>query len=138
MKHGRELPIKAPASRTIGYDSDSVSAKVLRIPANESKDKREHGFYVVYDATKKKGVLKPREMVIGSILVSGKGSEREIQSFRIRMKLDGTIISGMKADGIVTRVKQRPLAADSSEIPPLLAAEKNIFLNDTPLSRLKK
>lgn len=136
MENGIELPIKAPACRTLGYDSDSVPAKALRLKSANSKDGREHAVYIVYDLTEKKDILRPREIVVGSIRVEEKDSVKDIQSYRVRLNLNGHPISAMRADGIVGKVKQQPLSIGSKEAKKLLATEKKFFLEDVDLSQL--
>lgn len=136
MENGVELPIKAPACRTLGYDSDSVAAKALRQKSTKSKDGREHAVYIVYDLNEKTEILRPHEIVVGSIRVEEKDSVKEISSYRVRLNLNGHPISAMRADGIVGKVKQKPLSIDSNEVKKLLAIEKKFFLEDIELSQL--
>lgn len=136
LTHGGDRTIKAPASRTLGYDADTVNAKGLRVKLEKSKDGREHTFYVVYEPTEKKEIFRPREIVLGSILMTEKGALKEISSYRVRLSIDGKPISAMRAEGVIGKVKQRALAGDSKDTADLLAAEMRYFLRETPLSQL--
>lgn len=135
FKNGTEWPIKAPTSRTLGYDLDEVKAKGLSIDDDKSKDGKEHSICIVY-VVDEKGVSRPEGIDIGTMLVKEIGSTQEINGYQIRMSLDGAPISGMHATGLVGQVKQVALKPDSNEIKGVLAAETDLYLKTIMLSQL--
>lgn len=137
LKNGVEHPIKAPASRTLGYDSDEVAAKLLRIKTAASKDKKEHSVSVTY-ASEEKGNLRPKEVVLGVIFVEVVPSGQQIDSFRLRLDLNGKLISVMHSTGIVGQVLQKSLATDSPEANAVYKAESTLHLETHPLDKLTR
>lgn len=135
FKNGADWPIKAPSSRTLGYESDEVPAKGLSIDDDKSKDGKEHSICVVY-AVDEKGVSRPTGIDIGTMLVKEIASGTEIDGYQIRMSLDGTPISAMHATGIVGKVKQVALSPEAKEIKALFAAESALYLKDVDLKQL--
>ena len=135
FKHGGEDSIKTPTSRTLGYDSNEVFAKSLGLDQDKSSDGREHTIFVVYGKDGK-GVLIPKEVVLGSIRVTGDDSEKRLDSYRIRMSLEGTIIRGMHASGIVGEVTQESLLPESPELLSVFKKEKELQLNIIDLKTL--
>jgi len=135
MKKGGEDSIKAPSARTLGYDSNEVFAKSLGLDQDKSKDGREHTIFIVYEKDDK-GALIPKEMVLGSIRVTGDESEKRIDSYRIRTSLEGTIIRGMHASGIVGEVVQESLQPDSPKLLSIFKNEKELHLNTIDLTTL--
>ena len=127
--------IKAPTSRTLGFDSDKVEVKGLYLKSGDSSDGREHSFEVVYDMTDKKVVL-PREIVIARIRITEKNPIKDIDANRLRLSLDGNPIKGMHASGIVGKVKQVALNGDSLEAKEFLAAERKFWLKEVDLAKL--
>ena len=130
MAKGVERPIKAPTAKNLGYDRDEVGAKTLRIKSAVSADKREHSVAIVYDKTIAK------ELVLGTMLVTDTPKGKSIDGYRLRAKLDGTVISAMHSSGIVGEVEQTVLKPDSPEVKALLAAESELYLKKTPLDQL--
>jgi hypothetical protein len=135
LKNGGEDSIKAPSAHTLGYDSNEVFAKSLGLDQDKSKDGYEHTIFIVYEKDAK-GTLTPKEMVLGSIRVTGDESEKRIDSYRIRMTLDGTVIQGMHASGIVGEVVQESLPPDSKELLSVFKKEKELHLNEIDLATL--
>lgn len=135
MANGGNDSEKAPASRTLGFDADTVPTKGLYIDQDDSPDKREHSISVVYDTID--GKLRPKEIVLERMKVLEKDKVQEIASNRIRVDLNGKAIQGMAADGVVGKVRQRPLAADSPEAKKFLADETSFWLKQVDLSKLK-
>lgn len=134
-KNGGEDSIKAPTSRTLGYESDEVFAKSLGLDANKSKDGREHTIFVVIGKNESEEAV-PKEIVLGSILITDVDSKKSVDSFRIRTTLDGTVIQGMHATGIAGHVVQKSLPADSKELKNIFKKESDLALKDIDLSRL--
>jgi hypothetical protein len=137
IKNGDEDPIQGSTARTLGYDSDDVYAKSLGIDENKSKDHREHGIYIVCEKDKS-GSLTPREIVLGSISVKEVDSQREIDSYRVRMSLDGKVIQGLHATGIVGHVIQEALQRDSKTLLSIYKAESSLYLKEIDLAQLTK
>lgn len=135
FKNGTDWPIKLPTSRTLGYGSDEVNAKGLSIDDDKSKDGKEHSICIVYEADEK-GKSQPKGIDIGTMLVKEIGVDKEIDGYQIRMSLDGTPISAMRATGIVGRVKQQALSPDAKEIKSLVALEKELYLKNIELTQL--
>lgn len=137
FKNGGDDSIKAPASRTLGYDSDEVFAKSLGLDADKSKDGREHDIFVIYE---KEGTdtLIPKEIVIGSIRITEVDSKKKIDSYRIRMSLDGTLIQGMHATGAAGHVVQQALPPDSKELLTVFKNESNLNLKELDLAKLTR
>ncbi|MBI2386388.1 MAG: hypothetical protein HYV14_10290 [Elusimicrobia bacterium] len=135
FKNGTDWPIKAPSSRTLGYESDEVPAKGLSIDDDKSKDGKEHSICVVYEVDEK-GVPRPKGIDIGTMLVKETASGSEIDGYQIRMSLDGTPISAMHATGIVGKVRQVALPPEAKEIKALFAAESALYLKDADLKQL--
>lgn len=137
FKNGDEDPVMAPASRTIGYDSDEVNARSLGIDQAKSKDGRDHSIFITYEKDGA-GTSIPKEIVLGSIHVKESDSKKEIDSYRMRMSLDGGLISGMHATGIVGQVVQQALPADSKELLAVFKKECGLYLREIDLSQLTK
>jgi hypothetical protein len=135
MTHGAEDSINAPASRTMGYDSDKVAAKGLYLDQNDSTDGKEHTIAIVYETVE--GKPKPKEIVLGRIKFVEKDKIQEISGNRFRLSLDGAPIRGMGAEGIVGHVKQRPLSPGDSEAKKFLSDEKKFWLKQIDLAKLK-
>lgn len=135
LKNGGEDSIKAPSARTLGYDSNEVFAKSLGLDQDKSKDGREHTIFIIYEKDDK-GTLTPKEIVIGSIRVTGGESDKHVDSYRIRMTLDGTVIQGMHASGIVGEVVQESLSPDSKVLQSVFNKEKELQLNEIDLKTL--
>ncbi|MBI5246604.1 MAG: hypothetical protein HY923_05440 [Elusimicrobia bacterium] len=135
MTHGADHSINAPASRTLGYDSDKIPVKAMYLDQDKSKDGREHSLMIVYDLVD--GRPRPKEMVLGRIKVVEKDKIQEIVSNRLILRLNGEPIRGMGADGIVGEVKQRPLTADTPEAKKFLADESSFWLKQVDLSKLE-
>jgi hypothetical protein len=137
LKNGDEDPIQGATARTLGYDSDDVYAKSLGINKDRSKDNREHGVYVVCDKDKA-GTPVPKEIVLGRISVKEVSSQKEIDSYRIRMSLDGKVIRGMHATGIVGHIIQEALQKDSKTLLAVYEAESSLDLKEVELAQLTK
>jgi hypothetical protein len=137
LKNGDEDPIQGSTARTLGYDSDDVYAKSLGIDADKSKDNREHGIYVIAEKDKT-GTLIPKEIVLGAISIKEAGSQKEIDSYRVRMTLDGKIIRGMHATGIVGNIIHEILPIDSKALSSVHKAESSLYLKEIELSQLTK
>jgi hypothetical protein len=137
VKNGDEDSIKAPTARNIGYASDAIDTISLGIESEKSKDGREHNFEVVYEKDEKK-VLKPKEIIIGTMLVKEAESKKEIDGYEIRLSLDGTPIRGMHATGIVGHVIQQVLPPDSKDLLIVLKAESALYLKEIDLAQLTK
>jgi len=135
LKNGSENPIKAPSSKTLGYEEDVVAAKGLRIKASASKDNKEHAVYVTY-ASDDKGELSAKDMVFGVIQVKETAGRKSIDGYRMRIKLDGTIVTVMKAAGAVGAVKQELISPKSKEAVLAYNSEKIFFLKDSKLEQL--
>lgn len=135
FKNGEEWPIKAPSSRTLGYDADEVPAKGLSIDDDKSTDGQEHSICIVYKIDEK-GNKKPTGIDIGTMRVKEINSGKEIDGYQIRMSLDGKPISAMHATGIVGHVKQQALTADAKEVKALFAAERDLYLKNIELTQL--
>ena len=135
MKNGGEDSIKAPSAHTLGYSSNEVFAKSLGLDQDKSKDGREHTIFVIYNQGEK-GSLVPEEIVLGSIRVTGNESMKRIDSYRIRMTLDGKVLQGMHASGIVGEVVQESLPPESQELLSIFAKERDFHLKEVDLSKL--
>lgn len=137
VKNGDEDPIQGSTARTLGYESDYVYAKSMGIDTEKSTDNREHGVYVVCDKNKS-GALIPKEIVLGAISVKETGSEKVIDGFRVRMSLDGKVIRGMHATGVVGHVVHEILQKDSKTLLSVYKAESSLYLNKIDLAQLTK
>ncbi len=135
FKNGGEDSIKAPASRTLGYDSDEIFAKSLGLDADKSKDGREHDIFVIYEKDGGAASI-PKEIVIGNMSVTDVGSNKKIDSYRIRISLDGAVIQGMHATGLAGHVIQRALPPDSKELLTVFKNESNLNLKELDFSKL--
>lgn len=135
LKKGGEDSIHASAAQALGYESKEVPAKSLGLDPEKSKDGRDRGIFIVYNKSEK-GDLIPKEIVLGSILVKEENSVKEIDSYRIRMALDGTLIRGMHAAGIVGQVVQQSLPSDSKELLSLYKKESVFYLKEVDLGKL--
>jgi len=136
-KNGDEDPIQGSTARTLGYDSDDVYAKSLGIDADKSRDNREHGIYVIGEKDKS-GALIPKEIVLGAASLKEIGAQKEIESYRVRMSLDGKIIRGMRASGIVGSIVHEVLPNDSKTLLSVYKAESSLYLRDIEISQLTK
>lgn len=135
VENGVHYTTKAPSSRTMGFDSDSVNTWGLYLKAADAKDGREHSFVVVYDLTDKK-VVRPREIILGRIRVSEQNAVKEIDTMRLRLSLNGDPIKGMHAAGVVGKVKQTAVAGDSKDAKEFLASEKVFWMKEVDLRKL--
>lgn len=135
LKKGGEDSIRSPSAHTLGYDSNEVFAKSLGLDQEKSTDGREHTVFVIYEKDAK-GELGAKEIVLGSIRVTGPDSEKRIDSYRIRMTLDGKVIQGMHATGIVGEVVQQTLPPDSKELLAVYKKETDLHLKEMDLAKL--
>jgi len=135
LKNGGDDSIHASAAKALGYDSEEVPAKSLGLDPEKSKDGRDHSIFVVYEKGAK-GDLIPKEIVLGSIRVTGADSEKRLDSYRIRMALNGNVLRGMKASGIVGEVTQESLLPESKELVQLFNRESDFYLKEIELSKL--
>jgi RNase P/RNase MRP subunit p29 len=135
LKNGAESTLKAPSSRMLGFDSDAVPAKALRIKSGVSKDKKEHAVHVTFDKNEK-GKLIPKDIILGVTLVNETPSGKTVEGYKIRVKLDGSIVSVMRAGGIVGEVKQTMVAPDSEEALTVYKSESTLHLKDNKLEQL--
>lgn len=135
LKNGTANSIKAPMSRTLGYDSDEIPAKTLRIKSAESKDKKEHAIRVTY-IVNEKGAVIPIDLLLGITLVEVIPEGRKIDGFGIRITPDGRIVSAMRATGIVGEVEQKALSVDSAEVQRVYNAESILHLKTINLEHL--
>lgn len=135
FKNGGEDSITAPASRTLGYEADEVFAKSLGLDEDKSKDGREHTVFVIYEKDGN-GVPKYKDIVLGSIKITGSGPKTEVDSYRIRISLKGKLNQGMHATGMVGEVVQQPLSADSKELTMVFKSESNLILKELDLAQL--
>ena len=135
LKNGGEDSIKAPASRTLGYESDEITALSLGLDAEKSKDGREHTIFVVYEKTGTDAAT-PKEIVLGSIHITSVDSKKHVDSYRIRLKLDGTLIGGMHATGAVGHVVQEAMSSDSKVLLSVFKNESNLSLKEIDLAQL--
>jgi hypothetical protein len=137
LKNGDKDSIKSPTARTIGYNADVIETISLGIEDDKSKDGREHNLEILYEKNGK-GVLKPKEIIIGTVLEKEVNSRKEIDGYEIRMTLDGTPIQGMHATGIVGHVIQQVLMPDSKELQTVIKAESTLYLKEIDLEQLTK
>lgn len=135
LKNGGEDSIKAPSAHTLGYDSDEVFAKSLGLDSDKSKDGRDHSIFIIYTKDEK-GTVIPKEIVLGNILVKEANSIKEIDSYRIRMTLNGTLIKGMRATGIVGEVVHQSLGPDSKELKSWHKQESDFHLKIVDLAKM--
>lgn len=135
LAKGKEWPIKAPAARTLGFNSDSVPAKSLGVDQEKSADNKEHNVFIVYE-TDAKGKLIAKEVVLANIRVIERSGKEEIEGYRIRSSLDGRLIQGMHAAGIVGDVVQTPLSAESSELKSVFNSERDLYLKKLDWNQL--
>lgn len=135
LKKGGEDSIHASAAQALGFDAKELAAKSLGLDQEKSKDGRDHSVFIVYEKDPKGEVI-PKEIVLGSIRVTGSDSEKRLDTYRIRMTLDGKVIQGMHATGIIGEVTQESLTADSKELSLLQKKERDFYLKDVDLSTL--
>lgn len=135
LKNGGEDSIKAPSAHTLGYDSDEIFAKSLGLDSDKSKDGRDHSIFIIY-AKDETGTVTPKEIVLGNILIKEANSIKEIDSYRIRMTLNGTLIKGMHATGIVGEVVQQSLGPDSKELQAMHKQESDFHLKTVDLAKM--
>lgn len=135
LKNGGEDSIRSPSARTLGYDSNEVFAKSMGLDQDKSKDGREHTIFIIYEKDSKSELI-PKEIVLGSILVAGGESDKRIDSYRIRMTLEGALIRGMHASGMVGEVIQEALPPDSKELQAVFKKESNLNLKEIDLAKL--
>ena len=136
FKNGTEWPIKAPSSRTLGYGLDEVQAKGLSIDEEKSKDGKEHSVCITYEIDAK-GIQRPKEIDLGTMLIKETAGQKEIEAYRMRMSLNGAILGAMHATGIVGRVKQSALTPDSKEIQAVFNSERDLYLKQIELAQLQ-
>jgi hypothetical protein len=137
VKNGDKDSIKAPTARNIGYESDVIETLSLGIEDDKSKDGQEHNFEVVY-AKDADGVVIPKEIIIGTMLVKEVESVKVIDGYEIRLSLDGKPIRGMHATGKVGHVVQQVLPPDSKDLLNVLKSEGTLYLKEINLSQLTK
>lgn len=135
LKNGSEHPIKAPSSRTLGYDSDEVAAKTLRIKSSASNDKKEHSIRVTYRLSEK-GAQVPNDLVLGTTFVETVPEGKKIDASGLRITTDGRIVSAMRATGVVGEVEQKVLAPDSPEAKEAYRIESLLLLKSIKLEQL--
>jgi hypothetical protein len=135
LTKGKEWPMKAPSTRTLGYDSDLVPTKSLGIDQEKSADNREHTVNIVYE-NGEKGKPRAKEMVLANIRVVEKEGKEIIDAYRARATLDGKLIRGMHSTGAVGEVIQTPLDAESEELKSVFETEKDLYLKKADWSLL--
>ncbi|UPT73001.1 MAG: hypothetical protein M0D55_13975 [Elusimicrobiota bacterium] len=134
-KIGTEWPLKAPSTRTLGFDADEIKAKGVSLDDDKSKDGMEHAFRVIYEIDEK-GNPQPKELSLGTTLVKEKPEGKEIDGYKMLVSLDGTLIRGMRANGLVGHVQQIALPSDSLELKKAFEAEKRFYLKEVDLAAL--
>lgn len=122
-------------SHTLGYASDEIPAKTLRIKSSEAEDKKEHSIRVTY-AVNDKGALIPIDLLLGVTLVETIPEGRKIDGFGIRITPEGRIVSAMRATGIVGEVEQKALSGDSAEVKRVYKSESLLHLKTIKLEQL--
>jgi hypothetical protein len=137
LKNGAENAIKAPSSRLLGFDSDAVPARSMRIKSTASKDKKEHAVHIAYTKDDN-GALTPNDVVLTSTLVSEKAGVKSVEGYKIRAAFDGRIISVMRAAGVVGEVEQSSVPIDSKDALALYKSESKVYLKDNKLEQLTK
>lgn len=135
LKNGGEDSIRSPSARTLGYDSNEVFAKSMGLDQDKSQDGREHTIFIIYEKDPE-GELIPKEIVLGSIRITGGESDKRIDSHRIRMTLEGALIRGMHASGMVGEVIQEALLPDSKELQAVFKKESDLNLKEIDLAKL--
>lgn len=137
LKNGGEDSLKAPATRTLGYDSDEIFAKSMGIDNDKSKNGLDHSIYIITDKSDS-GISNPKEIVLTTTRVKERDSQKEIDGFEIRMTLAGVPIRGLRATGIVGHVIQQALPPDSKELISVHRNESSFYLKDIDLAKLTK
>lgn len=138
LVNGSADSIKTHSARTMGFDTDKVETKGLYLKAADSKDGCDHSFEVVLEATDKKEVSTPREIVLGRTRVTEINSIKSVEGNRLRISLDGHPIRGMHASGIVGKVKQDVMRGDSQDAKGFLSAEGKFWLKEVDLAKLSQ
>jgi hypothetical protein len=137
LKNGAQSTLKAPSSRMLGFDSDAVPSRGLRIKAEAAKDKKEHAVHATYESDER-GVMTPKEIVLGVTLVSETAGKKAVEGYKMRITLDGKIVAVMRAAGVVGEVEQTAVAPDSKEALAVYGAESRLHLKANALEQLTR
>lgn len=119
----------------MGFDADSIPAKSLGIDQEKSKDNWEHNVFIVYKMDEK-SKPKAKEVILSNIQVIEKDGKQYIDGYDARATLDGKLIGGMRATGIVGKIVQTPLTADSKDLNSFFESERDLYLKKMDWSQL--
>lgn len=126
LENGADRSIKAPASRTLGYDEDTVPTRTFRYKRGSAPDGKEHVIHAIYKIDEGKKVL--TNVTITNTEVTQQDGQKHIDGYAFRLQPDGTPISAFRAYGIVGDVVQSPLNLESAETKKVLDTEKQMLV----------
>ena len=127
LENGIDREIKAPLSRSLGYDVDAVKTKALRQKSDASRDKHEHAFYVVYneDAKSKKTI---KEIILANTLVTEGAGKKHVDGFDVRIDQGGGLLAVVHAIGFYGQIQQNRLDIASKKSLRLFKDERDYQL----------
>lgn len=135
--NGTERTIKGPLSRHLGFESDVVVTKALRIKLSDSPDNKNHAFYVI-SSEDSQGKPLPKQFVVGNAVVVKNDGPKSVDDFFVRADSNGNIIAAVSSKGPAGQVQETVLTPDSPEAVAGLKSEQTIFLKTIALEKLRK
>lgn len=135
LKNGIDRPLKAPLSRKLGFDSDLVSTKAMRVKAESSHDKFDHSIYVSYDVNSE-GKTIPLSVVLSKTMTTRSEAGLHVRSFIIRVDPAGKVLNALRTSGLRGNVEQTVSDPSETSIKSDSEYEMTYFLKSIRLETL--
>lgn len=135
LKNGIDRPLKAPLSRKLGFDSDLVPTKAMRVKAESSHDKFDHSIYVSYDVNSE-GKTIPLSVVLSKTMTTRSEAGLHVRSFIIRVDPAGKVLNALRTSGLRGNVEQTVSDPSETSIKSDSEYEMTYFLKSIRLETL--
>ena len=137
LANGVDKDIKAPTSRTLGYDVDVLPTKALRQKSDVAFDKQEHSFHVILNtSTKSKNRIDA--LILSHALVTEQGTRKHLDLLDAKISPSGELLILMRVTGFAGDVKRTKLDINSKEAKVLFKTELDYQLTKIDFNSLKK
>ncbi|MBI4062186.1 MAG: hypothetical protein HY403_12250 [Elusimicrobia bacterium] len=137
LTNGTDRVLRAPLSKNLGFESDTVTTRALRYKSDDTPDKKTRALYVI-STQSKDGKLIPKEIVLGNAAIVKRNGAKYVDGFDVRINLTGKLIAAVNSEGPMGLVEQTKLASDTAETIAAYKAEELIHLRIMDLRKLSK
>ena len=137
LVNGVDKDIKAPTSRTLGYDVDVLPTKALRQKSDVAFDKQEHSFHVILN-TNTKSKNRIDALILSHALVTERESRKHVDLLDAKISPSGELLILMRVVGFAGDVKRTKLDINSKEAKVLFKTELDYQLTRIDFNSLKK